>query len=238
MTYILVVSHLAYQSAKRYRFSYRSFTINNLPSTSALCAGIEIANTFFDIATTYITSNKAWTIYHSPVPLSAPTIALVFATPFVAMWQKTDTAIIELLSSLNSSAASSSATPSASLLPTPSGGATMSGGAIAGKVVGALIGSALIGALLIYLCIRWWRKRTGNGKSGAKNNWQKPELEGVGVCWIELPDKIDSQELQGPERPPVEMPVDVDNENDRLPTEEHQQEPDATTSGEVARYMF
>lgn len=122
----------------------------------------------------------------------------------------------------------------------PSSGATLSGGAIAGIVVGALIGSALIGALLIYLCIRWRRKSTGNGESGAENNWHKPELEGIGIGRSELPDKVDPQELQGSELPPVELPgpslpeLDVDDENDGLPRVEHQR-PDVTSPGKVAR---
>ena len=121
----------------------------------------------------------------------------------------------------------------------PSSGATLSGGVIAGIVVGALMGSVLIGALLIYLCIRWRRKSTGNGESGAENKWEKAELEGIGIGRSELPDKADPTELEGPERPPVELPVTlllesgVDDENDRLSTEEYQQ-PDVMP-GEVAR---
>lgn len=173
-------------------------------------------------------------IYNS-VSISTPVGAIASATAFIAMWQKTDTAIIELLASLNSSASSS-----ASLSPMPSSGATLSGGAIAGIVVGALIGSTFIGTLLIYLCIRWRRKSTGNGESGAENNWQKPELEGIGIGRQEFPGKVDPQELQGSELPPVELPgaslsePHVDGENDGLPMEEHQQL-DVTYPGEVAR---
>lgn len=55
-----------------------------------------------------------------------------------------------------------------------------------------------------------------------ENSWQKTELEGSGVGRSELPDKKDPQELQGPERPLMELPApllpepDVDDENNSL----------------------
>ena len=150
-----------YQSAKPYHFSCRSLTINN-PTTSVFCEAITDPTTLFVISTSIInTANRSGFITYGPEALATPTMVIVLATPFVAMWQKTDTAIIELLASLNSSAtsssatpsvissATSSATPSASSSSKPSGGPTLRGGGIAGIVVGTLIASALIGALLI-----------------------------------------------------------------------------------------
>jgi hypothetical protein len=139
----------------------------------------------------------------------------IYADPITVAWQATDTAEAQIMSDIaqstssatqSSSATKSSSSTSGTLTPGPH--ASLSGGGIAGIVVGVLVG--LLG-LLVGVWFLWRKRRQRRAPQTEADpqkslEWQKAELEAREKNPRELPD-TDVAELQDTQIP-VELPAE------------------------------
>ncbi|KAI0478924.1 hypothetical protein GGR56DRAFT_350041 [Xylariaceae sp. FL0804] len=91
----------------------------------------------------------------------------------------TITSIVNVTSSMPTATASSTSTPAAA----SSTARRLSGGAIAGIVIGSIVGLALL-AFLLFLCIRLARRRRGSQKGSSVFNQPSPSRKGPMVSQI------------------------------------------------------
>jgi hypothetical protein len=103
----------------------------------------------------------------------------------------------------SSSATTSPATTSSAITTTNPKEKSISGGAIAGIVIGAVVGLVLIiGAILLWL--RWRKEHL---KTTPENGaWAKQELDSKPIDRAELEGTREIKEIDAPDAPPVELP--------------------------------
>jgi tetrahydromethanopterin S-methyltransferase subunit F len=133
----------------------------------------------------------------------------VTAPIFVVQWASTDSQILSLLASLSSAslASTTNSTRPSTLLTTRA--QTLSGGAIAGIVVGVVAACVILGIIVL-----WMRKHKKRDNAEPdmihekRETWEKPELEAAATNPpVELPAEDDAVELEGPPRPVMELPI-------------------------------
>jgi hypothetical protein len=172
------------------------------------------------------TSTEGSSTTTATTALSTQGIISITAPVFQVRFQETDTAVSSSwdtiisqreaeiaeqnsqLSSYKASLSQGSAVPSVSTSPHTSG-SSISGGAIAGIVIGAIAGLLRgIGAVF------WWLRRrknqtlqsTQDDTAQGEGSWVKPELDSKPVGHAELDDSHEVKEVWAP---PVELPGDA-----------------------------
>jgi hypothetical protein len=145
--------------------------------------------------TTEMTTKQTTATITSPDYATAPAIQV--------RYQSTDAQVISIWSSIFShSNESQSGLHSSSPPPGPD---AVSGGAIAGIVIGIIAGLAAVGALVMLL--HWRRKRRSKQPASVEDDkWNKPELDSKAVEYHELDADRELMEMDQTSAIPVELP--------------------------------